>query len=398
MSEALMSTYARQDLAFERGEGPYLYTADGRRYLDFGSGIAVTALGHSHPHLVKALQEQVARLWHVSNLYKSPEQEKLAARLVANSFADKAFFCNSGAEANEGAVKIARKYWSAKGQPEKFRVITFDGAFHGRTLAMLSATNNKKYLEGFGPKAEGFDHVPLNDLKAVKAAITPETAAIMVEPIQGEGGIRAVPTEVLRALRQVCDENRLLLILDEVQTGMGRTGKLFAYEWAGIAPDIMTLAKGLGGGVPVGAVLATDEACSGIGPGTHGTTFGGNILAMTAANALLDVMLAPGFFDGVQKRSSYFRQQLAMLSDRYADVIEEVRGQGFLLALKTRIPNGEFQAALRDEHVLGVTASDNTVRLMPPLTISEQDLADGISRIEAACRRLQEQGRAEAAK
>ena len=398
MSEALMSTYARQDLAFERGEGPYLYTADGRRYLDFGSGIAVTALGHSHPHLVKALQEQVAKLWHVSNLYKSPEQEKLASRLVANSFADKAFFCNSGAEANEGAVKIARKYWSAKGQPEKFRVITFDGAFHGRTLAMLSATNNKKYLEGFGPKVEGFDHVPLNDLKAVKAAITPETAAIMVEPIQGEGGIRAVPTEVLRALRQICDENRLLLILDEVQTGMGRTGKLFAYEWAGVAPDIMTLAKGLGGGVPVGAVLATDEACSGIGPGTHGTTFGGNILAMTAANALLDVMLAPGFFDGVQKRSSYFRQQLAMLSDRYADVIEEVRGQGFLLALKTRIPNGEFQAALRDEHVLGVTASDNTVRLMPPLTISEQDLAEGISRIEAACRRLQEQGRAEAAK
>ena len=398
MSEALMSTYARQDLAFERGEGPYLYTADGRRYLDFGSGIAVTALGHSHPHLVKAVQEQVAKLWHVSNLYKSPEQEKLAARLVANSFADKAFFCNSGAEANEGAVKIARKYWSAKGKPEKFRVITFDGAFHGRTLAMLSATNNKKYLEGFGPKVEGFDHVPLNDLKAVKAAITPETAAIMVEPIQGEGGIRAVPTEVLRALRQICDDNQLLLILDEVQTGMGRTGKLFAYEWAGITPDIMTLAKGLGGGVPVGAVLASDEACSGIGPGTHGTTFGGNILAMTAANALLDVMLEPDFFDGVQKRSSYFRQQLAMLSDRYADVIEEVRGQGFLLALKTRIPNGEFQAALRDEHVLGVTASDNTVRLMPPLTISEPDLAEGISRIEAACRRLQEQDRAEAAK
>ena len=398
MSEALMSTYARQDLAFERGEGPYLYTADGRRYLDFGSGIAVTALGHSHPHLVKAVQEQVAKLWHVSNLYKSPEQEKLAARLVANSFANKAFFCNSGAEANEGAVKIARKYWSAKGQPEKFRVITFDGAFHGRTLAMLAATNNKKYLEGFGPKVEGFDHVPLNDLKAVKTAITPETAAIMVEPIQGEGGIRAVPTEVLRALRQICDEHKLLLILDEVQTGMGRTGKLFAYEWAGVTPDIMTLAKGLGGGIPVGAVLATDEACSGIGPGTHGTTFGGNILAMTSANALLDVMLEPGFFDGVQKRSSYFRQQLAMLSDRYADVIEEIRGQGFLLAVKTRIPNGEFQAALRDEHVLGVTASDNTVRLMPPLTIPEKDLAEAIGRIEAACRRLQEQGRAEAAK
>ncbi len=398
MSEALMSTYARQDLAFERGEGSYLYTADGRRYLDFGSGIAVTALGHSHPHLVKAVQEQVARLWHVSNLYKSPEQEKLAARLVAHSFADKVFFCNSGAEANEGAVKVARKYWSAKGQPEKYRIITFDGAFHGRTLAMLSATNNKKYLEGFGPKVEGFDHVPLNDLKAVKAAITPETAAIMVEPIQGEGGIRAVPTETLRELRRICDEHKLLLILDEVQTGMGRTGKLFAYEWAGITPDIMTLAKGLGGGIPVGAVLATDEACSGIGPGSHGTTFGGNILAMTSANALLDVMLEPGFFDGVQKRGSYFRQQLAMLHDRYPDVIEEVRGQGFLLAVKTKPSNGEFQAALRDEHVLGVTASDNTVRLMPPLTISEQDLAEAVSRIEAACKRLQDQGRAEAAK
>src|SRR5690606_5529541 len=393
-----MSTYARQDLAFERGEGSYLYTADGRRYLDFGSGIAVTALGHSHPRLVKALQEQAARLWHVSNLYKSPEQEELAAKLVAHSFPDKAFFCNSGAEANEGAVKIARKYWAAKGKPEKYRVITFDGAFHGRTLAMLSATNNKKYLEGFGPKVEGFDHVPLNDLKAVKAAITPETAAIMVEPIQGEGGIRVVPTDVLRALRQICDENDLLLILDEGQTGMGRTGKLFAYEWADIEPDIMSLAKGLGGGMPIGAVLATDEACSGMAPGTHGTTFGGNILAVTAANAVLDVRLEPGFFDGVPRRSSSVRPRLAMLTGRYPDLIEEVRGQGFLLALKTRIPNGDFQAALRDEHVLGVTAGDNTVRLMPALTIPEKDLAEGISRIEAACRRLQGQMQAEAAK
>ncbi|MFN4275673.1 MAG: aspartate aminotransferase family protein [Ferrovibrio sp.] len=393
MSEALMSTYARANLAFERGEGPYLYTADGRRYLDFGSGIAVTALGHSHPHLVKAIQEQAAKLWHVSNLFQIPEQEKLAQRLVEHSFADKAFFCNSGAEANEGAVKIARKYFSAKGQPEKYRVITFDGAFHGRTLAMLAATNNKKYLEGFGPVVEGFDHVPLNDLKALKAAITPETAAIMVEPIQGEGGIRAVPTETLRAIRQLCDEHKLLLILDEVQTGMGRTGKLFAYEWAGIAPDIMTLAKGLGGGFPVGAILTTDEACSGIKPGTHGTTFGGNIMAMTAGNAVLDVMLEPGFFDGVQKRSSYFRQQLAMLADRYPEVIEEVRGQGFLLAVKTKGVNSDFQAALRDEHVLGVTASDNTVRLLPPLTIPEKDLAEGIQRIEAACQKLQAKAR-----
>lgn len=389
MTEALMPTYARTDLAFERGEGAYLYTADGRRYLDFGSGIAVTALGHSHPHLVQAIQEQAAKLWHVSNLFRIPEQEKLAARLVAHSFADKAFFCNSGAEANEGAVKIARRHFAAKGQPERFRVITFDGAFHGRTLAMLAATNNKKYLDGFGPKVEGFDHVPLNDLAALKAAIGPETAAVMLEPIQGEGGVRSVPTEMLRAIRQLCDEHGLLLILDEVQTGMGRTGKLFAYEWAGITPDIVTLAKGLGGGFPVGAVLATDLACAGMAPGAHGTTFGGNIMAMAAGNAVLDVMLEDGFFDGVLKRSSYFRQQLAMLSDRYPGVIEEVRGQGFLLAVKTRVPNTDFQASLRDEHVLGVTAGENTVRLLPPLTIPEKDLVEAVRRIEAACRTLQ---------
>lgn len=395
MSEALMSTYARQDLAFERGEGSYLYTADGRRYLDFGSGIAVTALGHAHPHLVKAIQEQAAKLWHTSNLFRIPEQERLAQRLVEHSFADKAFFCNSGAEANEGAVKCARKYFAVSGKPEKFRIITFEGAFHGRTLAMLAATNNAKYLDGFGPKVEGFDQVEFS-LKAAKAAITPETAAIMIEPIQGESGIRSVPTEMLRGLRQLCDEHDLLLILDEVQTGMGRTGKLFAYEWSGIAPDIMSLAKGLGGGFPVGAVLATAEAAKGMTPGTHGTTFGGNIMAMTAGNAVLDVMLEPGFFDGVQKRSSYFMQQLVMLKDRYPEVIEDVRGQGFLMAVKTRMPNGEFQAALRDEHVLGVLAGDNTVRLIPPLTIPEKDIAEGIRRLEAACQKLQDKSKAAA--
>lgn len=396
MTEALMSTYARADLAFERGEGPYLYTADGRRYLDFGSGIAVTALGHSHPHLVKAVQEQAAKLWHVSNLFKSPEQEKLASRLVAHSFADKAFFCNSGAEANEGAVKIARKYFAAKGHPEKWRIITFEGCFHGRTLAMLAATNNAKYLDGFGEKVNGFDQVPFGDMAALKAAITDETAALMIEPIQGEGGIRSVPTEMLRTLRQICDEKGLLLILDEIQTGMGRTGKLFAYEWSGIAPDIMSLAKGLGGGFPVGAILATAEAASGMAPGTHGTTFGGNILAMTAANAVVDVMLEPGFFDGVQKRASYFKQQLTMLADRYPDIIEEIRGQGFLMALKCKPLNSDMAAAMRDEHVLGVLAGDNTVRLMPPLTIPEKDLAEGIRRLEAACQKLQDKTKAAA--
>ncbi|MEK9968138.1 MAG: aspartate aminotransferase family protein, partial [Ferrovibrio sp.] len=383
------------DLAFERGEGSYLYTADGRRYLDFGSGIAVTALGHAHPHLVQAIQEQAAKLWHTSNLFRIPEQEKLAERLVANSFADKAFFCNSGAEANEGAVKCARKYFAVSGKPEKFRIITFEGAFHGRTLAMLAATNNAKYLDGFGPKVEGFDQVEFS-LKAAKAAITPETAAIMIEPIQGESGIRSVPTEMLRGLRQLCDEHGLLLILDEVQTGMGRTGKLFAYEWSGITPDIISLAKGLGGGFPVGAVLATAEAAKGMTPGTHGTTFGGNLMAMTAGNAVLDVMLEPGFFDGVQKRSSYFLQQLVMLKDRYPDVIEDVRGQGFLMAVKAKVPNTELQASLRDEHVLGVLAGDNTVRLIPPLTIPEKDIAEGIRRMEAACQKLQDKSKAAA--
>lgn len=395
MAEALMSTYARADLAFERGEGSYLYTADGRRYLDFGSGIAVTALGHAHPHLVKAIQEQAAKLWHTSNLFRIPEQEKLAQRLVDNSFADKAFFCNSGAEANEGAVKFARKYFAAKGQPEKFHILTFEGAFHGRTLAMLAATNNAKYLDGFGPKVEGFHQIEFS-LKAAKAAITPNTAAFMIEPIQGESGIRSVPTEMLRGLRQLCDEHDMLLILDEVQTGMGRTGKMFAYEWSGIEPDIMSLAKGLGGGFPVGAVLATDKVAQAIGPGMHGTTFGGNVMAMTAGNAVLDVMLEDGFFDGVQKRSSYFRQQLVMLKDRYPEVIEDVRGQGFLTAIKTKVLNTEFQAAMRDEHILGVTAGDNTVRLIPPLTTPERDLAEGIRRLEAACQKLQDKSKAAA--
>lgn len=385
MTAALMSNYARANLAFERGEGSYLITADGRRYLDFASGIAVTALGHSHPHLVAKLKEQVDRLWHTSNLFEIPEQERLAARLVENSFADQAFFCNSGAEACEGAVKVARRYFAVKGQPGKWRTITFEGAFHGRTLAMIAAGNNKKYLDGFGTKADGFDQVPLNDLAATRAAITPETAAIMVEPIQGEGGIRPVPGETLRALRQLCDEHGLLLILDEVQSGMGRTGKMFAHEWSGITPDIMALAKGLGGGFPVGAVLATREAAQGITPGTHGTTFGGNLLAMAAGNAVLDVMLEPGFLEGVQQRSLRLRQQLAMLTDRHPDVIEDVRGQGFLLALKLRVPNTEMVSGLLDQQLVSVGAADNTVRLLPSLLVSEAEIAEAVGKIDAAC-------------
>jgi len=389
-----MSTFARADLAFERGDGPYLYTADGRRFLDFASGIAVTALGHNYPHLVRKLSEQINKVWHVSNLFRSTEQETLAQRLVDATFADKVFFCNSGTEANEGAVKVARKYFAAKGEPQKWRIITLEGAFHGRTLAMLSATGNKKYLEGFGEPAGGFDQVPHDSLDAIKAAVGPETCAIMLEPIQAEGGVRSIPTEMLRAIRKLCDEKGLLLILDEIQTGMGRTGKLLAHEWAGITPDIASLAKGLGGGFPVGAILATEKAASGMTPGTHGTTFGGNMLAMAAANAVLDVLLEPGFFEDVQRRSNILRQDLSRVIEQNSDVIEELRGQGFLLAVKCKLPNGDFVAALRDQQMVAPPAGENTVRLMPPLNIDEAAIKEGIAKIEAACAALRAKAKA----
>ena len=301
MTSPLLPTYARADVAFEKGEGPWLFTRSGERYLDFGAGIAVNALGHAHPHLVRALTEQAAKLWHTSNLYMMPEGERLAQRLVDNTFADVVFFSNSGAEANEAAIKMARKFHASNGQPERFRIVTFEGAFHGRTLATIAAGGQQKYLEGFGPKVEGFDQVAFDDLDALKAAITPETAAIMIEPIQGEGGVRPVPARFLRALREICDKNGLLLILDEIQTGVGRTGKLFAHEWSEVTPDIMSIAKGIGGGFPMGACLATAEAAKGMTVGTHGTTFGGNPLAMAVGNAVLDVVLAPGFLDHVQR-------------------------------------------------------------------------------------------------
>src|SRR5690242_1837106 len=296
----LLPTYARVDLAFERGEGVWLVTADGERYLDFTSGVAVNALGHAHPALVAALTEQAHKVWHVSNLYRIPEGERLAERLCAATFADTVFFQNSGAEALECAIKMARKYQSASGKPERYRMITFEGAFHGRTLAAVAATGNKKYLEGFGPPVEGFDQVPFGDLDAVKKAIGPQTAAILIEPIQGEGGVRVPPPNFLRALRTLCDQHGLLLIFDEVQTGFARTGDLFVYQRAGVTPDIMTIAKALGGGFPVGACLATAEASKGMTAGTHGSTFGGNPLAMAVGNAVLDVMLAPGFIEHVR--------------------------------------------------------------------------------------------------
>ena len=299
-----------------RGRDRGCSRASGERYLDFGAGIAVNALGHAHPHLVRALTEQAAKLWHTSNLYMMPEGERLAQRLVDNTFADVVFFSNSGAEANEAAIKMARKFHASNGQPERFRIVTFEGAFHGRTLATIAAGGQQKYLEGFGPKVEGFDQVDFDDLDALKAAITPETAAIMIEPIQGEGGVRPVPARFLRALREICDKNGLLLILDEIQTGVGRTGKLFAHEWSEVTPDIMSIAKGIGGGFPMGACLATAEAAKGMTVGTHGTTFGGNPLAMAVGNAVLDVVLAPGFLDHVQRVGLFLKQRLAQLKDR----------------------------------------------------------------------------------
>src|SRR5690348_9676329 len=333
VSPHILPTYARVDLAFERGEGAWLYTAAGERYLDFTSGVAVNALGHAHPALVKALDEQAGKLWHVSNLYRIPGAEKLADRLCEASFADVVFFCNSGTEALEGAIKMARKYHAVGGRPERFRIITFEGAFHGRTLAALSATGNKKYLEGFGPPADGFDQVPYHDLEAVKKAITPETAGIMIEPVMGEGGVRVVPHDFLRALRKLCDDRGLLLIFDEVQSGIGRTGKLFAHEHAGVTPDVMALAKALGGGFPVGAFLATAEAAKGMTAGTHGSTFGGNPLAMAVANAVLDVVADKDFLHEVQMKSARLKQKLAELKDRFGSVIAEVRGEGLLIGI-----------------------------------------------------------------
>jgi len=385
VNSPLVQNYARAPLAFEQGEGSWLVTRDGERYLDFGSGIAVNALGHAHPHLVEKLDEQAAKLWHVSNVYQSPEGERLAARLTENSFADRVLFCNSGAEANEGAIKMARRYHFLKGQPERFRILTFEGAFHGRTLGTIAAGGQAKYLEGFGPKAEGFDQVPFGDHEAMRAAVTPQTAAILIEPIQGEGGLRSVPSVCLRGLRELCDETGTLLIFDEVQTGIGRTGKLFAYEWAGVAPDIMALAKGLGGGFPIGAVLATEDAASGLTPGSHGTTFGGNPLAMAVGNAVLDVVLESGFLAHVDEMGLLLRQRLAEIRDRHPDIIDEIRGEGLLSGVRTHVPNADLVAAMREQKLLGIPAGDNVVRLIPPLIITESEIREAVARLDAAC-------------
>ena len=386
---ALLPVFARLDLAFERGEGAWLISDKGEHFLDFGSGIAVNALGHAHPHLVEALKAQAEKLWHTSNLYQMPEGERLARRLTEHSFADTVFFTNSGAEALECAIKMARKYHAASGHPERYRIITFEGAFHGRTLATLAAGGQQKYLEGVGPKVDGFDQVPFADHDAIERAITPETAAILIEPIQGEGGVRVVPTQCLRGLRELCDRHGLLLIFDEVQCGVGRSGKLFAYERSGIAPDIMALAKGIGGGFPMGACLATTEAGKGMTAGSHGTTFGGNPLAMAVGNAVLDVILAPGFLDHVEKVALLLKQRLAELKDRHPRIIAEIRGEGLLIGLKMAVPNTAMTAALLQEKMLSVGAGDNVVRLLPPLIIDDALVGDAVRRIDQACSRIE---------
>ncbi|MEM5584434.1 aspartate aminotransferase family protein [Roseibium sp. AS2] len=381
---ALFGNYARSELAFDHGEGVWLVTADGRRFLDCGSGVAVNALGHSHPHLVKALQEQAGKLWHVSNLHQSPNGERLARRLCEATFAEKVLFVNSGAEAMEAAIKCARRYHYDNGQPERFHIVTFEGAFHGRTIATIAAGGQAKYMEGFGPKAPGFDQVPVGDIDALKAAIGPQTAAIAIEPIQGEGGIREIPAEFLRAVRKLCDENGLLLIYDEIQTGVGRTGRLFAHQWTGVEPDLMAIAKGIGGGFPMGACLATAETAAALAPGTHGTTFGGNPLAMAVGNAVLDVVLSDGFLEDVRRKGLSFKQKLAGFVDSHAAVLGEVRGNGLMLGLKCVVPVGDFVAAARDAGLLTVPAGENVVRIMPPLTMSEDEIAIAMERLEVA--------------
>jgi acetylornithine/N-succinyldiaminopimelate aminotransferase len=387
-STAVMGTYGRQNIVFVRGEGCWLIAENGERYLDFGSGVAVNALGHAHPALVEALKAQAEKLWHTSNLYRVEGQEAVAEKLTRLTFAERVFFCNSGAEACEGAIKVARRYHYVSGQPERQRIITFRGAFHGRTLATLAAAGNDKYLEGFGPEA--FDHVDAGDLGALEALISPETAAIMLEPIQGEGGIRAFSPEDLRAIRDLCDQHGLLLVLDEVQTGVGRTGKLFAHEWAGITPDVMAVAKGLGGGFPVGAILATAEAAKGMTPGTHGSTFGGNPLAMAVASTVLDIISEPDFLEAVRAKALHLKQGLSGLKDQHADIVEEVRGAGLLtgLKLKDHVSPQEVVKAAAGEKLLLVGAGDNSVRVLPPLIASDKEIAEAVQMLSRALSRV----------
>ena len=385
MIPAVMPSYGRLDIAFERGEGPYLYATDGRRFLDFGAGIAVTVAGHCHPHLVEALTAQARQLWHTSNLYQIPGQTRLAERLTAASFADTVFFCNSGAEAMEASLKTARKYQFESGREARYRFVVFGDSFHGRTLALISAGASDAHRRGFGPMLDSFDRADFGDLGTVEAAIGPETAGIVVEPVQGEGGIRPADPDFLRGLRALADAHDLALIYDEVQCGIGRTGRLFAHEDSGAAPDIMAVAKGLGGGFPIGACLVDEEAAIGMVPGTHGSTFGGNPLASAAANAVLDIVLEDGFLEGVRQRGAALGEALRGLARRYQGVISEVRGIGFMWGMKCVGPNAELGGKMFDRGLLNVVAGDNMVRLLPPLIAGEDHIAEALETVEACC-------------
>jgi acetylornithine/N-succinyldiaminopimelate aminotransferase len=386
----LLPTFARADLSFERGEGVWLIASNGDRYLDFGAGIAVNALGHAHPELIKALNEQAQKLWHTSNLVRIPEGEAFAAKLCELSFADYVFFTNSGAEALEGAFKTARKYHYVNGNPERVDILTFEGAFHGRTLATIAAGGQQKYLEGFGPISPGFIQLPFGDHEALKAAITPTTAAILIEPIQGEGGVRPVPPQCLRGLRDLCDRHGLLLIFDEVQTGVGRTGKLFAHEFSGVTPDIMAIAKGIGGGFPLGAFLTTLDAGKGMTAGTHGSTFGGNPLAMAVGNKVLDIISSPSFLEHVRDVSLSLKQSLASLKDNNSDIIDDIRGEGLLMGIKLHdtVINSDFVTAAREHKLITVGAGDNVVRLIPPLIVNADNISQAILRLENTCKSI----------
>ena len=389
MTSAVLPTYARTDFAFERGEGVRLWTDQGDEYLDFGAGIAVTSLGHCHPRLVAALKAQADKVWHTSNLYRIPGQEELAKKLTDATFADFVFFGNSGAEAMECCIKTARKYHSHKGNPERYRIITYQGAFHGRTLATIAAGGQEKHLAGFGPVVEGFDQVPFADEEATKSAITEETAGIMVEPVQGEGGLQPFPAEFLKFLRRLCDEKGLLLIFDEVQCGMGRTGHLFAHQLAGVTPDIMGTAKAIGGGFPLGACLATEEAACGMVAGSHGSTYGGNPLACAVGNEVVDIMLEDGFLETVRERARTLNQKLSGLVASHPDVFDSVRGEGLMLGIKCKAPAGDVVNAAYGHNLLTLTAGDNVLRIVPPLVISEEDIELAIDRLDAAASEVQ---------
>lgn len=389
MSTAVMPTYARADIAFASGEGAYLTATDGKRYLDFCAGIAVDALGHCHPQLVEVLREQAGKVWHTSNLYRIPEQERLAERLTATSFADQVFFCNSGAEAVEGGIKLCRKYQSANGAPERWRILSFEGSFHGRTLATLAAAKNENHLAGFGPETEGFDVLPFGNTNALRAAVNEESAAILVEPVQGEGGIRPADPGFLKDIRAVADEFGLLVFFDEVQSGVGRTGKLWAHQWAGVEPDVMAVAKGLGGGFPIGAVMATEDAAKGMTAGTHGSTFGGNYLAVAVADKVLEIVSDKAFLANVRRVGELLRTKVEAVCAEHPNVFKGVRGAGLMLGIECGPPNGELVDLAREEGLITVVAGDNILRLVPPLIIDGSHVEQAVGILEKVAQRAE---------